>query len=174
MAELRREVQPARTLALLRTLAGRQSAELVKSKLTAETSVPPRTVTAYVDLLHDVGLVASIPPWTPNLAKREIGRPKTYVIDTALAMWLARLTPEQLGRIDYGEALGAMLESFVAAELAPQRTWSARRFDLFHHRERDGAEVDLILEFDDGSVVALEVKAARPSHRSGTPGKPRA
>lgn len=160
MAELRREVQPMRTMSVLRTLAGRQSSELVKAKLAEETAIPPRTVTGYVDLLHDVGLVASIPPWTPNLAKREIGRPKTYVIDSALAMWLARMTPEQLERIEYGEALGAMLESFVAAELVRQRTWSGRRFDVFHYRERDGGEVDLVLEFDDGSVIGLEVKSA--------------
>jgi len=160
MTELRREVQPARSMALLRTLAGRQSAELVKAKLAEDTAVPSRTVTGYLDLLHDVGLVASVPPWTPNLAKREVGRPKTYVIDSALAMWLARLTPVQLERIEYGEALGAMLEGFVMAELSRQRTWSALRFDLFHYRERDGVEVDVVLEFDDGSVIGIEVKAA--------------
>ncbi|QTX03783.1 ATP-binding protein [Agromyces archimandritae] len=160
MVELRREVQPGRAMAVLRTLAGRQSAELVKSRLAEETAVPPRTITGYLDLLHDVGLIASIPPWTPNISKREIGRSKTFVIDSAVAMWLARLTPAQLTRIEYGEAFGAMLEGFVAAELLRQRTWSQRRFDLFHYRERNTDEVDIILEFDDGAVIALEVKAS--------------
>lgn len=160
MAELRREVQPARAMAVLRTLAGRQSAELVKAKLAAETAVPPRTITGYLDLLHDVGLVSSIPPWTPNIAKREIGRPKTFVVDSAVAMWLARLTPVQLTQLEYGEAFGAMLEAFVAAELLRQRSWSRRHFDVFHYRNRDGDEVDIVLEFDDGSVVGIEVKSA--------------
>lgn len=160
MTELRREVQPARVMSVLRTLAGRQSAELVKAKLADETSVPPRTITGYLDLIHDVGLAASIPPWTPNLAKREIGRPKTFVIDSAVAMWLARLTSTQLTHLDYGEAFGALLEAFVAAELLRQRTWSTRRFDVFHYRDRDGDEVDLVLEFDDGTVVGIEVKSA--------------
>ena len=31
---------------------------------------------------------------------------------------------------------------------------------LFHFRDRDGAEVDLVLELDDGRVIALEVKAS--------------
>lgn len=160
LPELRREVRPARSMALLRTLAGRQSAELVKAKLAGATAVPPRTITGYLDLLHDVWLLASIPPWTPNIAKREIGRPKTIVIDSAIAMWLARLTPAQLTRLEYGEAFGAMLEAFVAAELLRQRTWSTRRFDLFHYRDRDGDEVDLVVEFDDGSVIGIEVKSA--------------
>lgn len=160
LAELRREVSPARAIAVLRTLAGRQSAELVKAKLAEETSVPPRTITGYLDLLHDVGLVASVPPWTPNLSKREIGRTKTMVIDSALALRLSRMTPEQLHRLDYGEALGAFLEGFVTAELLKQRTWTTTPFELFHYRDRTGTEVDLILEYDDGRVVGIEVKSS--------------
>lgn len=75
-------MRPTRSIALLRTLAARQSAELVKAKLAEDTAVPASTITGYLDLLHNVGLVASIPPWTPNLAKREIGRPKTIVADS--------------------------------------------------------------------------------------------
>jgi predicted AAA+ superfamily ATPase len=160
LPDLRRKIDPARAMAILRTLAGRPAAELVKAKLAEETSVPAGTITGYLDLLHDVGLVASIPPWTPNIAKREIGRPKSFVVDTALAMRLGRTTPEQLADIRYGEALGATLEGFVAAEMLRQRGWSSRDYQLFHWRDSDAGEVDLVLEFDDGSVVGIEVKSA--------------
>lgn len=160
LAQLRKDIQPARATAILRTLAGRQSAELIKANLAHDTAVPASTITGYLDLLHDVGLVASIPPWTPNLAKREIGRPKSLVVDSGLAMRLARLTAEQLIRLEYGEALGAMLESFIVAELLRQRAWSTQDLDIFHYRDRDGDEVDLVLELDDGSVIGIEVKAS--------------
>ncbi|MBX9472298.1 ATP-binding protein [Microcella sp.] len=160
MSELKREVRPARSMAVLRTLAGRQSAELVKATLASETTVPATTITGYLDLVHDVGLVASLPPWTPNLAKREIGRPKTFIADSGLALWLARVTPDQLGRLEYGEAFGAFLEAFVAAEFLKQRTWSARPYDIFHWRDRDGGEVDIVIELNDGSVIGIEVKSA--------------
>lgn len=160
LAELRRSVEPARAEAILRAMAGRQSAELVKAKLAEETSVPPRTITGYLDLLHDVGLIASIPPWTPNIAKREVGRPKTFVVDSAVAMRLARVTPGQLSSLAYGEVFGAALEAFVAAELLRQRGWSDQSFDVFHYRERNGDEVDIVLEFEDGRVIAIEVKAS--------------
>ena len=160
LAELKREVRPARSMAVLRALAGRQAAELVKARLAQETSVPESTITGYLDLLHDVGLVASLPPWTPNLTKREIGRAKSFVTDSGLAMWLARLTPQQLTRMEYGEAFGAVLEAFVGAELMRQRTWSSRRYDIYHWRDRDTDEVDIVLEFDDGSVVGIEVKSS--------------
>lgn len=159
-AELRREVSARRAMAILRVLAGRQSAELVKAHLAAEASVPPSTITGYLDLLHEVGLVASIPSWTPNLAKREIGRSKTVVLDSAVALFLALVTVEQLGRLEYGEAFGSMLEGFVAAELLRQRGWSECGFTVYHYRDRDGDEVDLVVECDDGSVIGIEVKAA--------------
>ncbi|MDR0481700.1 MAG: ATP-binding protein [Cellulomonadaceae bacterium] len=161
LPDLRRMVDSARAMSVLRTLAGRQSAELVQAKLAHETSIPAGTVTGYVDLLHDVGLISSIPPWTPNLAKREIGRPKTFITDSALALRLARLTSQQLASIPYGEALGSFLVAYVAAELLRQRAWSACDYQLFHWRDANSGEVDLVMEFDDGSVVALEVKSAQ-------------
>lgn len=160
MSELRRSVEPARVSAVLQTLAGWQSAELVKAKLAQETSVPSRTLTGYLDLVHDVGLVASLPPWTPNLAKREIGRAKSFVIDSGLAMWLARMTPDQLTRLGYGEAFGSFLKAFIAAELFRQRTWSDERFDVYHWRDRNTDEVDIVLELGDGRITGIEVKFA--------------
>jgi uncharacterized protein len=53
-----------------------------------------------------------------------------------------------------------LLESFVAGELARQRTWSIVRPDLFHFRDREQREVDIIAEARDGRVVGIEVKAA--------------
>lgn len=53
-----------------------------------------------------------------------------------------------------------MLEGFVSAELLRQRTWSSRDYEIFHYRDRDGDEVDLVVEFDDGSVIGIEVKAS--------------
>lgn len=160
LLELRREVRPARAMSLLRALSGRQSAEVVRSRLATEVEIPQSTLPAYLDLLHDVGLVAMVPPWTPNLAKREIGRQKSLVLDSAIATRLARVTREQLSSVPYGEALGSFLEAWVAAELLKQQTWSTEDFELFHYRDRNGHEVDLVLEFSDGRVLAIEVKAS--------------
>lgn len=165
LPELNREVRPARSMAVLRTLAGRQSAELVRATLARETAVPASTITGYLDLLHDVGLVMSVPPWTPKLADREVGRPKTSVIDSGLAMWLGRVTADQAARFDYGDAFGNLLESFVAAELSRQRTWSVQDYHLFHYRVRDKGEIDLIAELRDGSVIAIEVKSSSSFNR---------
>lgn len=62
---------------------------------------------------------------------------------------------------------GPLLESFVAGELRRQLGWADESARLFHFRDRDGLEVDLVLETDDlvletgdRRVVGIEVKAA--------------
>jgi predicted AAA+ superfamily ATPase len=45
-------------------------------------------------------------------------------------------------------------------ELARQATWSNTQVDLFHYRDKDKREVDLILQDASGKVVGIEVKAS--------------
>jgi len=160
LSDLRRQVQPDRAAALIRLLAARQGHELVKARLAAESGIPTSTIDSYLDLLRDVFLYEPLPPWTPNIAKREIGRPKVVVIDSGIATRLTGMTAGQLGALLHQEMFGHLLEGFVAAELRRQQTWSAEDFRLFHYRDSDGAEVDLIVEFADGRVLAFEVKAS--------------
>jgi hypothetical protein len=59
---------------------------------------------------------------------------------------------------------GAVLESFVAGELAKQAGWSRLRPTLHHFRTLDHREVDLVLEDPRGRLVGIEVKkTASPS-----------
>ena len=160
LPELRRQVDPARAESLLRLLAANQAGELVKARLANESGIPASSVDDYLDLLGDLWLYATLPPWTPNLTQREIGRRKAFVVDSGLTTRLSRLTAEHLSSYSYGKAFGSLLEGFVAAELLRQRTWSATSFDLFHYRNRTDLEIDLIIELGGGFVIALEVKAA--------------
>jgi uncharacterized protein len=81
------------------------------------------------------------------------------MVDSGLA-W--HLTGFHSGRIDDPtSAFGPLLESFVAMELRKQLSWCRTSATLSHFRDRDGAEVDLVLEHADGRVVGIEVKSAR-------------
>ncbi|MDR0945231.1 MAG: ATP-binding protein [Bifidobacteriaceae bacterium] len=163
---LRRGFDAARAIALLRVLAANQSGELVKARLASDIGMPVTTVTTYLDLLSDIGLFTTLRPWTPNLTSREIGRPKGLVADSGLAARLTRVTASRLQELSYAPAFGSLLEGFVAAELLKQRGWSGSEFELFHYRNRQGREVDLICELDDGRIIAIEVKAASSFQRS--------
>ncbi|MCL2850218.1 MAG: ATP-binding protein [Micrococcales bacterium] len=160
LGELNRQYDPRRALAVLRVLAARPSAELVKAKLAQHADLPASTVTTYLDLFDAVGLTTTLPAWTTNLSSRQGKRDKSLLLDSGLATRLSRLTVHQLGQPAHSESFGAYLESFVAAELLKQRTWSDEEFELFHYRERTGAEVDLVVELADGRVIGIEVKAS--------------
>lgn len=61
---------------------------------------------------------------------------------------------------------GAVLEGFVVAELIRQLGWSRTRTRMLHYRDRQLAEVDVIVEAPDGRVAGIEVKSgADVGHR---------
>lgn len=151
--------QAGRLRSVLALMAANQGGELVKARLAGDAEIPKNTVTAYLDVLRAVYLIDQLPPWTPNLTKREVGRSKAFVSDSALAMRLTRQTEQQLIPLT-NETMGGMLEAFVAGELLKQQGWSEQDYQLFHFRDRDGVEVDLIIELGDGRVVGIEVKAS--------------
>ncbi len=55
--------------------------------------------------------------------------------------------------------LGHLLETFSVNEILKQASWLDAAIHAGHWRTHDGDEVDLVLERDDGAVVAVEVKA---------------
>lgn len=161
--------QPRRLHSVLTLLAANQAGELVKARIADGADIPRNTITAYLDVLRSVYLVDELPPWTANLTKREVGRTKAFVGDSALALRLNRLTEQQLLPLT-SDSVGGLFEAFVASELLKQQSWSAYDFQPFHFRDRDGVEVDLVLELDDGRIIAVEVKASstyRSEHFAG-------
>jgi uncharacterized protein len=57
-------------------------------------------------------------------------------------------------------ARGPLVETFIVNELAKQAAWSDHEVRLHHWRVSGGAEVDLIVEKEDGRIVAIESKSA--------------
>lgn len=119
------------------------------------------TVESYTRLLEDLFLIVRLPAWGKNLRSRVTQKPKVHVVDSGLAARLLRLTPEKLNGIDPTSLsdFGHLLETFAVGELRKQVSWLDESVTLGHWRTSDGAEVDLVVEFDDGRVAAFEVKA---------------
>lgn len=138
---------------LLRLAASRTSGELNIADLARDLGLSRPTTDSYLAHLESVFLIQTVPAWSANLTARVVRRPKLTVTDTGLA---ARLLGGRI-RTD-AELAGRLIETFVTNELRAQSQWSRTRPELFHFRDRDGAEVDLVLESGDGQVVAVEVK----------------
>jgi predicted AAA+ superfamily ATPase len=159
-----------RLLEVLRLVAASQGSETVPARIANDLGIAPASVTNYLNALRTMRLLDDLSPWTPNLTTREIGRRKLSVADSALAMQLNRLNPEALADQFGNDYLGGLVEAFVTGELTKQQGWSTERFNLYHFRDRNGTEVDLVIEYGDGSVFLIEVKASQtyqPAHTLG-------
>jgi hypothetical protein len=86
------------------------------------------------------------PPRSRHAALPASRRPKVVVVDTGLAADLCGLGEQAFGPTADGVAAGALFDTFVTNEVLKQATWSERSVDLSYFRDRDGAEVDVIVE----------------------------
>lgn len=144
---------------LLRLCAARTSNELNIAAVARDANLPERTTSTYLAHLRRVFLVQLLPAWSTNLTSKVAHRPKVFISDTGLAAHLLGVDPSSLDAP--GSPVGALLETFVTAELRKQQTWARTAVGLYHFRDRGGSEVDLVVEARDGRVAAIEVKAGR-------------
>ncbi len=150
---------------VLSLLAARTANELVVAHIHDESGLGSRVTTDdYISHLQMTYLVQLLPAWSRNPGKKVTRHPKIHLADTGLAAHLLGKNPTALAR-PTDPSRGALMESFVFGELHRQTTWSSQEIQLHHLRDRDGAEIDLIAEANDGRVVAIEVKTSASVNR---------
>jgi hypothetical protein len=123
------------------------------------------TAVAYDALLSALLVIEPLPAWSSNRLERLTGRPKRHLVDPALVGPL--LGVDSAGVFRDPTLLGRLLESFTLAQLRPELALLDYPPRMYHLRDQDGRhEVDLIVEYPDGRVVALEVKAGVSASRA--------
>ncbi len=143
----------------LLALAAGHTARLINvTELAGPFQLTRQTIHDYVTVLERVFLLERLPPWHSNRLSRLVKTPKLHMGDTGLACALLGLDAKSL-HADR-EALGPLLETFALQELRRQASWRPLPINFFHFRDRDGAEVDIVMEQDAGRVAGVEVKSA--------------
>lgn len=165
LRELTKLRQGALLPILLRGLAAQTAQVLNVSHAARSTSphapIDQKTAESWIRLLEAVFLVERLPAWGTTLRARAVGSPKLHVVDSGVAARLLRLTPQKLARLDPTSLteFGHLLETFVVWELRKQLSWLDGIAGVGHWRTADGDEADLVVELDDGDVVAFEITA---------------
>lgn len=143
----------------LLALAAAQTARLLNvADLAAPFQLSRPTIRDYVTLLERVFLLEELPPWHSNRLSRLIKTPKLHLADTGLAAALLGVDAQAL--MADRPLLGQLLETFVFQELRRQASWHEDTHAFFHYRDKDGVEVDIVIERGARAVVGVEVKAA--------------
>lgn len=143
----------------LLAMAASQTARLINTAELAgpfQLSLP--TIREYVTLLERIFLIERVPPWHSNRLRRLVKTPKLHVGDTGLAAALLDLDPGSLWADR--AAFGQLLETFVFQELRRLASWAELPTAFFHFRDRDGVEVDVVLERGAKAIAGIEIKAS--------------
>ena len=100
------------------------------------------------------------------MGSRIARQPKVHLVDSGVASWLLNVTPAKIAQADPAALTeyGHLLETFAVGEILKQVSWWDAPVIAGHFRTAAGHEVDLVLERDDGQVVAFEVKAGSRIH----------
>nr|WP_310780917.1 ATP-binding protein [Candidatus Palauibacter scopulicola] len=116
------------------------------------------TIRKYVGVLEDLFLLRTLQPWYSNTLKRLLKTPKLHFLDSGLLASWGQRSPELLGRDR--TRFGPLLETFVFGELLKLTGWVDDPYRFSHFRDKQGNEVDVVLEDGLGRVVGIEVKAS--------------
>lgn len=152
---------PLRMRRLIEAIARNTANEVTLHRLSEDVSADGgsfdrTTVRTYLDALAQVFALDELPAWSVALRSKSRLRTsaKIHLADPSLACAALGVTAERLAFDP--SFFGQIFESVVTRDV--RSMIDARFGHAYHYRDNTGLEVDLILEFEDGTWAAIEVK----------------
>jgi predicted AAA+ superfamily ATPase len=140
-------------------LAGRCGQMLNKTELAAPLGVSVPTVTQWLGILEVTGQIILTPPYFENFGKRIVKTPKLHFADSGLAAALLGVRSEEA--LADSPFRGPLFEGLVASEIAKHRLNRGRERGLYCFRDRQGLEVDFVVDEGARRLLLIEAKATR-------------
>ncbi len=155
------ERNPKRVQLLLRSLARNVSTmatnvTLLKDMEGDEKSMSAPTLDAYLNALRRIFVVEDQPAWSPSMRSKTALRTasKRHFTDPSIATAIMRATPQSL--LEDFNTFGLLFESMCTRDM---RIYSqANDGEVYHFRDKNGLEADMIIALNDGRWAAVEVK----------------
>lgn len=145
----------------IRVAAARTGQMVNVHDMALDLSVSDETVRRWLGILEKTSVVFFLRPYSNNLLKRIVKKPKLFFFDTGLVAYLTKhLTPEILMN---GSINGAILENYVVAEIMKSYTNNGLEFLAHYYRDKDKREIDMVIEGSDALYPVEIKKTASPS-----------
>jgi hypothetical protein len=162
-------LSPRRDPVLLRryfeTLSASTAGTPTESTLFMAAGINAKTAAGYDSLLAALFVCEALPAFADNRLSRLAQLPKRHIVDAGLAAAALGLSADDI--LSNGDLLGRIFDTFAVSQLRAEAALSPGTPELLHLRDRNGRhEVDLIADFGQRGIVALEFKATaapRPS-----------
>lgn len=153
---------------IMRSYARHQGAQCPISMIRSDVlsndnqSISDDTISSYLDVLNRLFVIEDMPAWNPNLRSKAAIRTSLtrYFIDPSIATAALGISPSDL--INDLNTFGFMFETLVARDL---RIYAdALKAKVYHFRDSNGLECDMVIHRRDGSYGLCEVKLGGPNN----------
>lgn len=143
--------------------AGRTGQTINYSTLAGDCGVSQPTAKAWLSVLEASFIVFRVPPFHAHPRKRLVKMPKLYFYDTGLVCWFLGIRePEQ---VHSHPLRGPIFETWVVSEFLKHRTNRGLTGGVWFYRDRNGAEVDLVIDQPAG-LSLVEAKSSTTASSS--------
>ncbi|MDE5888258.1 MAG: DUF4143 domain-containing protein [Muribaculaceae bacterium] len=154
------ERNPQRVLTLLRSLSRNICTMASNTTILADfgeaTTMSLPTLDSYLNALRRIFVIEDVPAWAPSMRSKTALRTssKRNFVDPSIAAAALRMTPEKL--LSDFNTFGFMFESMCVRDL---RIYAqASDGEVFHYRDKNELEADIIIHLRDGRWAPVEVK----------------
>lgn len=139
----------------IRAVACRVGQELNVHSIATDVEVSDDTAKRWLGMLEKSEVIFYLHPYSNNLLKRVVKTPKLYFFDTGLVCYLTKYSNAEI--LQNGSINGAILKNNIVAEIKKSYLNSGKEIYMYYYRDKDQAEIDLILEYD-GELHPIEIK----------------
>lgn len=148
----------------IRAAACRVGQMLNLHQIAQEVLISDDTARRWLQVLERTHLAFCLYPYQDPKLRRVIKAPKLFFFDTGLAAYLTRYASPDI--LMNGALSGGILENYAVAEIMKSYAADRNGCRFWYYRDKEGKEIDLILERD-GWLCPLEVKRSANPEQKG-------
>lgn len=153
--ELSETIESLKFLRFMTAAAARCGQMLNVADIAADADINQVQAKNWLNILETLGVIFYLHPYSNNLLKRLVKKPKLYFYDTGLVCYLTRWS--SAATLESGAMNGAILENYVVAEIMKTYLNNGQEPFIYYFRDKDAREIDMVLEHD-GVLNPLEIK----------------
>ena len=142
----------------LKICAGRCGQLLNLTSIGNDCGLSQPTVRRWLSVLETSFIVKRIEPYHNNFKKTLVKSPKLMFYDTGLLCNLLNIGSKDDLRIH--SSRGAIFENFIVMEVFKNMVHSMVRPRIYHWRDRNHHEIDMIIEIDN-KMIPVEIKSGK-------------
>lgn len=153
--ELSDAIDSLKFLRFITAVAARCGQMLNVADIARDADINQKQAKDWLGILETLGIIFYLYPYSNNLLKRLVKTPKLYFYDTGLVCYLTKWSSAET--LESGAMNGAILESYVVAEIMKTYMNSGKDPFMYYYRDKDAKEIDIVLEHD-GVLNPIEIK----------------